>query len=94
MFDEAVRDEWGAWYRGMPARVKFYNRKTQKEIEITDLMKAGDFSPKKQSECHIDPHPRFSENGKYVIFTTYEMGNVDLALCETELLQKLTEDRF
>jgi hypothetical protein len=31
------------------------------------------------------------ENGKYVIFTTYEMGNVDLALCETELLEKLTE---
>jgi hypothetical protein len=91
VFDEAVRDEWGVWYRGMPARVKFYNRKTQKEIEITDLMKAGDFSPKKQSECHIDPHPRFSENGKYVIFTTYEIGNVDLALCETELLQKLTE---
>ena len=44
-----------------------------------------------QTAYHIDPHPRFSENEKYVIFSTSELGGCDLAVVLVDDLIKATE---
>ena len=37
-------------------------------------------SPERPNNYHIDPHPRFIMNDRYVVFTTTVLGRVDLAV--------------
>ena len=64
---------------------------TDKEITVVTEMPENDFNPKNQCGYHIDPHPRFTENEKYVVFTTTELGSVDLALASVDELLALTK---
>ena len=92
VFDEKVLDRYdGKWYRGCPARVRFYNRETDKEITVVTEMPENEFTPTHQNDYHIDPHPRFSENEKYVIFSTTELGGCDLAVASVDELAALTK---
>ncbi|MBQ2876763.1 MAG: hypothetical protein IJE25_07120 [Clostridia bacterium] len=92
IYDEKVLDRFGGrWFRGCPAAVRFYNKATDKEITVVTEMPENDFNPKNQCEYHIDPHPRFTENEKYVVFTTTELGSVDLALASVDELLALTK---
>ncbi len=91
VFDEVVYDRFKVWYRGCPANVKFYNAKTDKEIEIVTRMPENEFTPDNQCNYHIDPHPRISENEKYVIFTTTELGQPDVAMVSVDHLLEKTK---
>ena len=92
VYDEKVLDRFGGrWFRGCPAAVKFYNKETDKEITLVTEMSENKFSPQNQCSYHIDPHPRFSDNEKYIIFTTTELGGCDLAVADVAELVKLTK---
>lgn len=92
VFDEKVLDRYdGQWFRGCPARVRFYNKETDKEITVVTEMPENGYTPKKQNYYHIDPHPRFTENEKYVVFSTTELGGCDLAIADVEELAELTK---
>ena len=91
VFDEKVLDRFGSkWFRGCPAGVKFYNRETDKEIDIVTEMPENEFTPENQCKYHIDPHPRFVSGDKYIVFTTTELGSVDLAVAVVDELKALT----
>ena len=92
VFDEKVLDRYDRkWFRGCPAAVKFYNRITNKEIAIVTEMPENGFSPSNQCTYHIDPHPRFTDDEKYIVFTTTELGGVDLAVAVVDELVALTK---
>lgn len=78
----------GKWYRGCPASVMFLNRENGKLISVVTEMPEGG-TPEKPNSYHIDPHPRFTDNEKYVVFTSTELGGVDLAVAYVdELIEK------
>ncbi len=92
VYDEKVLDRYGGkWFRGCPAAVRFYNRLTDKEITVVTEMSENSFTPKNQCNYHIDPHPRFTENEKYIVFSTSELGGCDLAVAKVEELLELTK---
>ena len=46
----------------------------------------GDYFP-----YHLDPHPRFTQNEKYIVFTTSERGHPDLAIAPVAPLLEMTK---
>lgn len=93
VYDKVEYDRYETWYRGMPASVKFYNSMTDREIDIVSLMPSNEFHPGNQCRYHIDPHPRFTENEKYIVFTTTELGGADVAVVKVEQLITMTGGR-
>ncbi len=92
VYDETKLERFGGkWFRGCPAAVNFFNRKTKKCIRIVSEMPENGHSPENQNDYHIDPHPRFTENGKYIVFSTSELGGCDLAIAYTDQLIELTK---
>lgn len=80
VYDDVLRDKYPNWYRGCASAVRLFNSTTGKVINIVDRMSENNWTPDNQCNYHIDPHPRFSENGKYIIFTTSNEGGADVAL--------------
>ena len=81
VFDEKKLERYGGkWYRGCPAAVNLLNRETGKCVKIVTEMPENGATPENPNNYHIDPHPRFTENEKYIVFTTTELGSVDLAV--------------
>ncbi|MBS3764730.1 MAG: hypothetical protein KGZ25_15630, partial [Planctomycetes bacterium] len=76
-----VADSNEKFYRGCPSTVGFLNRSTGQYIE---LVRNPEMKGVTGSEYHIDPHPRFCSNDRYVVFTTTIRGSVELAIAETE----------
>lgn len=71
-----------------PCRVLFYDRETNKEIDIFSAMPA----PKVKSNgyYHLDPHPAFTDDGEYIISTvTLLDGSADVAITPVEPLLEL-----
>ena len=92
IYDEKKLERYGGkWYRGCPAALNFLNRKTGKHIVVVTEMPENNFTPENQTAYHIDPHPRFTENEKYVVFSTSELGGCDLAVASVDELLKLTK---
>lgn len=88
IYDEVVYDTYNKWYRGCPAKMTFWDRKTDVEIDVVSYMPPAG-SPDKPCNYHMDPHPRITDNEKYVVFTTTTEGSVDLAIAPVApLLQK------
>ena len=91
VYDVKMLERYGGkWYRGCPAAVKFLNRETGKLINIVTEMPEGG-TPEKPNCYHIDPHPRFTDNEKYIVFTTTELGSVDLAVAFVDELIELSK---
>ena len=88
VFDEDVVPD-GKWYRGCPARVRFYNARTGKEIVVVEKM--PETSDGYHKRYHLDAHPRFTDNEKYIVFTTTAFSGCDLAIASVEELRGLTE---
>lgn len=84
VYDETVPNKYGKWFRGCPSAVRLFNKKTGKVTDIVSRMSENNWSPDNQCNYHIDPHPRFSENEKYIIFTTSNEGGADLAIANVE----------
>ena len=64
-----------------PCKVLFYDRTIGKEIAIASGLPQP---PYPRNAYHIDPHPQFSADGQYVIYTTTVFGKVDVALTRVE----------
>lgn len=68
-------------------RVIFFNRATEKTIDIFSAMPAPVYT---RSAYHLDPHPQFTKDGKYIICTTTVLGGIDLAITPVDQLVSLT----
>jgi hypothetical protein len=75
------------FYRGCPSSVNFLNRETGKEIAIVTHNPEFQTRP---SVYHVDPHPAFSPDGSFIVFTTTVLGRVDVAVVPSKELIKLT----
>ena len=75
------------FYRGCPSTVSFLNRHTMREIRLVSNPEMFGITG---SNYHIDPHPRFCSDEKYVVFTTTVRGVVDLAIIPTQDLIERT----
>jgi hypothetical protein len=82
-----VCDDFIEFFRGAPTRVHFLNRRTGRELTLVDNPKYDNHTGRLY---HIDPHPRFCCDDRYVAFTTTVLGAVDLAVVETEALLQAT----
>ena len=82
-----VSDSNERFYRGCPSGVHFLNRMTGNEIQIIHNPEMSNFTG---ARYHIDPHPRFCAQDRYVVFTTTIRGQVDLAMVKTSDLIERT----
>jgi len=82
-----VCDSTDRFYRGCPSRVTFYNCETKKFIPI---IKNPEMNRIDGKYYHIDPHPRFCCNDRYIVMTVTVRDKVDLAVIKTEDLIKLS----
>jgi len=85
-----IFDENDGFYRGCPSRVGLYNTTTGKKVYIVSQHEAL-ASREKPSKYHLDPHPRFNGQEKYIVFTTVTDGHTDLAVAKTADILPLTE---
>ena len=82
-----VGDSNNGFYRGCASTVHFMNRDTGKIIVLAEHAERSDYVG---SNYHIDPHPRFCANDRYVVFTTTVRNEIDLAIIPVEDLIKAT----
>ena len=91
VYDEKKLERYGGrWYRGCPAALNFLNRRTGKHLIVIAEMSENGHTPENQNDYHIDPHPRFTENEKYIVFSTTELGGCDLAIAVVDELVEMT----
>ena len=84
-----VADQTPYEWENTPCRVIFYDRKTDKEIDVFSALPYPSM-PMRNGCYHIDPHPAFSDDGEYIISTvTVNDGNVDVAITPVEPLLEL-----
>ena len=78
------------WNERKPCQVHFKDLQSGKEIPIVAHMPPHNVDWCDVRTYHIDPHPHFSSDGKYVIFTSSLLGKPSVTLTPvSELLQKL-----
>lgn len=77
-------------FRGCQSRVRFYNYETKKDIFIITYNPAWN-APDNQNSYHMDPHPSFICNDKYVCHTTTVDGHIDVAITPVEQLIEMTK---
>lgn len=82
-----VGDSNNRFYRGCPSTVQFMNRDTGRVIVLAENPERTDYAGQ---HYHIDPHPRFVGDERYVVFTTTVRGEIDVALVSTDALVALT----
>lgn len=82
-----VADSNERFYRGCPSKVGFLNRESGIYVEIADNPEMKGIVG---SQYHIDPHPRFCSQDRYIVFTTTVRGQVDLAITGVEDLIRRT----
>ena len=77
----------GAFGRGVGSTVEFYNTRTGRTVRLMD-------NPERRDRVgrgyHIDPHPRFGGDERFINFTTTIRGEVDLAVTPVEPLIERT----
>jgi hypothetical protein len=61
------------------------NRDTGKVILLAEHEERRDYVGR---NYHIDPHPRFCCNDRYVVFTTTVRGEIDVAIVPTAALKQ------
>lgn len=79
-------------------RVIFFNRSTERTVDIHSAMPAPNYPGSNNSgsvytgrEYHIDPHPQFSKDGEYIVCTTTVRGKVDISVTPVKQLIELTQ---
>lgn len=83
-------DENDGFYRGCASRVGLYNTKTGKTIYFNSYNPPLN-PPESPTQYHLDPHPRFNANEKYIVFTTVIDGKPELAVAKTADILPMTE---
>ena len=90
-----VADQTPYQWKDIPCRVIFYDRETNKELDIFSALPYPNIDFRNIDSCyHTDPHPAFSKNGEWIISTTtVRGGNVDVAITPVKpLLEKCRKD--
>lgn len=84
-----VGDQSPYFWKDTPCRTIFYDRQTNKEIDIFSALPY----PGHSRYYHYDPHPQFCVNDSIIVSTTTVMdGRIDVAITPTEpLLEKCRE---
>ncbi len=82
-----IADSNERFYRGCPSTVAFLNRITGKHIQIISNPEMPGITG---TRYHIDPHPRFCCQDRFIVFTTTIRGEVDLAMARTSDLIERT----
>ncbi len=77
-------------FRGCESRVRFYNYETKKDVFIITYNPRAN-EPDKQNPFHMDPHPAFNCNDKYVVHTTTVDGHIDVAITPVDQLIEMTK---
>lgn len=65
------------FYRGCPSTVRFFSLETRREVTFLHNPERRDFTGR---GYHIDPHPRFSPDGRFIVSTTTVRGEIDVAI--------------
>ena len=76
-----VCDSTERFYRGCATSVHFMDRQTGKTLKLIDNPALHNFTG---ANYHIDPHPRFCCDDRFVVFTTTVRGRVDVAVVRIE----------
>jgi hypothetical protein len=76
------------WNERLPCGVWFYDRQTKREAAIVTAMPPQPLPWRDFRAYHIDPHPHFSADGEWVIYTTTAFGKVTVALTPTSQLRE------
>jgi len=66
-----------------PCEVLFLDRTTQRTQAIVTAMPAP---PDGRSPYHIDPHPQFGADDRWIVYTTTVRGKAEVALCRVDSL--------
>ena len=76
------------WWKDTPCKILFFDREENKEI---DIFSALPYPIVDRGGCyHLDPHPSFTKDDKYIISTvTVRGGEVDVAITPVEPLKEL-----
>jgi hypothetical protein len=85
-----VGDSNTGFYRGCASTVHFLDRDTGRLLVLAEHDARSDYVGR---NYHIDPHPRFCSNDRYVVFTTTIRGEIDVAIVPTGELVKDSENR-
>lgn len=84
--------KWGT----QPVEILFYDKALDKETAIVSAMPQPPVPQElyhldppycSRDTYHLDPHPQFSPDDEYVVYTSMVRGNVDVALCPTRNLK-------
>jgi len=76
------------WNDRLPCSVWFFDRRTGREIAIVSRMPDQPIPWRDFRAYHIDPHPHFSSDGEWVIYTTTAFGKVTVALAPVAPLRE------
>jgi hypothetical protein len=76
------------WNERLPCSVWFYDCQNRREIAIVSEMPPQPLPWRDFRAFHIDPHPHFSADGQWVIYTTTALGKVSVALTPVEPLRR------
>lgn len=77
-------------FRGCESAVRFYNYETKKDVRIITHNPRWN-TPEEQNSYHMDPHPAFAGNDKYIVHTTTVDGHIDVAVTRIDQLIELTK---
>ncbi len=78
------------WNEREPCSVWFHNRDTGREIPIVSRMPPIPMAWRDFRAYHIDPHPCFSEDGRWITYTTTAPGFLTVAMAPVEALAART----
>ncbi len=67
-------------YKWDPCSVWLFDRSTGKDVAIASDLPRPPLNPGDWRAYHADPHPHFSEDGQYVIYTTTALGTLSAAV--------------
>ncbi|MGI5892972.1 MAG: hypothetical protein ACOX6P_00100 [Candidatus Merdivicinus sp.] len=81
--DVMHRQNDGSWYRGCASTVNFYNYETGKQVDII-TENSSLYRPEEPCVYHMDPHPQFLCNDRYIAFTTTVFGKVTAGITVAE----------
>ena len=88
--DKFEPDEGDPWYRGCPTSTYFYDTQTGKGVPMIHKNPAL-YRPDEPCVYHIDPHPRFVFDDRYVAQVTTVPGQVSVAFTPVAQLKEKTK---
>jgi hypothetical protein len=83
-------DQWH-WYRGCATTANFYNTETSRPVDIVTRNPAL-YTFDDPCVYHIDAHPRFVFNDKYVAYCTTVFGKPSVGFAKTAQLVEFTSN--